>query len=57
MCQDVEDVAGRRIDDGQAMYAAVDENFDGIVEGGIRPDADQRHHLVVQNTWQRKQVS
>lgn len=50
MCQDVEDIAGRRIDDGQAMNAAVNENFYGVVEGGIRPDADQRHHLVVQYT-------
>lgn len=47
MCQYVQNIAILWIDHRQAMYAAVYENFDGIIEGGVRSDADQWHHLIM----------
>lgn len=53
MCQYVQDIASCRIDHRQPMNAAVYENFDGIVKGGVWSDADQWHHLLVQHTWNK----
>ena len=38
--QDVEGVAGGAVDDRQAVHAVMDEQFDGIVQAGVRAGTD-----------------
>ena len=54
MRQDVEDVSGFDIDDGQSMNAMLDQKSDRFEETTIRINADERptvaHKLICNNT-------
>ena len=55
--EDVEDVAGVEVDDGQAVNTVLDQQLDGLVQTRVGVDRHQAAAVLLQNICRQQHVT